>query len=89
MRILWRLSQGGRYSNKLMAMDLGVDEATVEQMIEQLKNLKYIEKDDMGNCSSGCGGCSVNHSCSSKHSGVELNLWKLTEKGRNAVSRMH
>jgi DNA-binding IclR family transcriptional regulator len=89
MRILWRLSQGGRYSNKLIAMDLGVDEATVEQVIEQLKNLKYIEKDDMAKLFPGCGGCAVSHSCSSKHSGVELNLWKLTEKGRKAVSRMN
>lgn len=61
MKILKRLSEGGLYSNKMMAKELGIDESMVEQMISQLERLGYIKKDNM-NASSGCDcGC-----CNSK-----------------------
>lgn len=88
MKILKRLSEGGLYSNKMMAKELGIDESMVEQMISQLERLGYIKKDNM-NSSSGCdcGCCSPkkSKSCCSGKNNVNIDLWKLTEKGRAAV----
>lgn len=57
MKILKRLSEGGLYSNKIMAKELGIDEGMVEQMVSQLERLGYIKRDNM-NASSGCDcGC--------------------------------
>ena len=53
IKILKILAKGGLYSNKLMAKEVGIDEGMVEQMVTQLQNLGYIEKDDMGSCSGG------------------------------------
>lgn len=87
IKILKRLALGGVYSNKIMAKELGVEESMVEQMIMQLQNLKYIEKDSMGNCSSGCD-CSKSSKkgscCGSKDANIKM--WKITEKGKKAVS---
>jgi len=89
MKVLKRLVQGGRYSNKIMAKELGIDEGMVEQMIVQLQQLGYIEREDMATCSGGCdcgseskkGGC-----CSS--SSVDINMWTITEKGKKTALRI-
>lgn len=87
IKILKRLAKGGIYSNKLVAKELGVDESLVEQMIEQLKSLNYIEKDTMDTCSSGCGTCSKKCGCCGDSSNIDLVMWKLTDKGRKAILR--
>lgn len=88
MKILQRLGQGGMYSNKSMAKELNIDESLVEQMIKQLQNLGYIEKENMENCSSQCNCCSAKSSCyscrNSKHN-IDINIWKITSKGKNAI----
>lgn len=90
MRILKRLSQGGVYSNKSMSRELGIDESLVEQMVSQLQNMRYIEKDSLQSCSNGCGGCcsEKSKSCCSNHN-IDLNLWKLTDKGKNALMKQN
>ncbi|HEY8805535.1 MAG TPA: FeoC-like transcriptional regulator [Clostridium sp.] len=87
IKILKRLAQGGLYSNKLMAKELGIDEGLVEQMITQLQNLGYIEKDDNENCSSGCdcGSGSKKDSCCGK-TDIGVKIWNITEKGKKAIS---
>ena len=87
IKILRRLAQGGMYSNKLVAKELGVDESLIEHMIMQLQNLKYIEKDSMENCSAGCdcGGSSKDGSCCGNNN-VKIKIWKITEKGRKAIA---
>ena len=87
MKILKRLAQGGMYSNKLIAKELGVDESLVEQIITQLQQLGYIEKDNIGNCSSDCGCCSTKSSCCSDKHNIDINIWKVTEKGKKTLSR--
>lgn len=89
MKILKRLSQGGRYSNKLMANELGIDESMVEQMIVQLQQLGYIEKEDMSACSGGCdcGSSSKKASCCNS-SNVDINIWKITDKGKETVLKI-
>ncbi|MCT8976779.1 transcriptional regulator [Clostridium sp. CX1] len=88
MKILKRLAQGGSYSNKSVAKELGIDESLVEQMIIQLEQLKYIEKDGMnnlsGSCGSSCAGCSTKGSCCSNN--IEINIWRITEKGKKAIA---
>lgn len=85
LKILKRLAQGGLYSNKSMAKELGVDEGLVEQMISQLQQMGYIEKDDIGSCSSGCGCCSSKSSCCSDKNNIDINIWKVTEKGKKVI----
>ncbi len=86
MKILKRLAQGGIYSNRLMAKELDVDESLVEQMIMQLQQRGYIEKDNMGDCSEGCGCCSTKSSCCSDKHNIEINIWKVTEKGKKTIA---
>lgn len=90
MKILKRLAQGGMYSNKLVAKELEIDEGMVEQIVIQLQQLGYIEKEKMNNCSSGCncssGSCSSkSNSCCSNHN-INVNIWGITEKGKKIIS---
>lgn len=87
MKILKRLAKGGLYSNKIVAKELGIEEGMVDQMIFQLERLGYIVKDNMN--SSSCCACSSctdkKKSCCSGNNNVNIDLWKLTDKGRAAV----
>jgi DNA-binding Lrp family transcriptional regulator len=86
-KILETLVKGGRYSNKAMASELGVDESLVEQMIDKLLQMKYIEKEKINSCSDGCGCCS-NKGCSEANThNVDINVWRVTEKGRVLISK--
>lgn len=89
MKILKRLAEGGRYSNRLVAKELGIDEGTVEQMILQLQQLGYIEKEDMSACSGGCdcGNSSKKSSCCDSNN-VDINMWKITNKGKETALRL-
>ncbi|KHD35646.1 transcriptional regulator [Clostridium acetobutylicum] len=84
MKILKRLKDGGIYSNKLMAKELGVSESIIEQMILQLEQLGYIKKDIM---TSGCdcSSCAPKKKSCCTGGNVKIDLWKLTEKGNRAV----
>lgn len=88
MKILKRLSEGGIYSNNSMARELGIDESLVEQMISQLQNMGYIEKDNMNSCNSGCGGCCSKKSSCCDSNNIEMNIWRVTDKGRQALTRL-
>ena len=85
IKILKRLAQGGLYSNKLVAKELGIDEGMVEQMITQLQNLGYIEKDVVSECSAGCNcGDSKKKSCCGNND-IGVKIWKITEKGKKTI----
>ncbi|MBU3073707.1 FeoC-like transcriptional regulator [Clostridium estertheticum] len=88
MRVLKRLAAGDRYSNKLMAKELGIDEGMVEQMLIQLAQMKYIEKEDMTSCSGvcNCGNGSKKASCCS--SKTDIIMWRITSKGKEAALRV-
>jgi DNA-binding Lrp family transcriptional regulator len=86
IKILKTLARGGIYSNKAMASELGVDESLVEQMIDKLLQMKYIEKEKINSCSDGCGCCS-NKGCSEATThNIDINIWKVTEKGKMAIA---
>ncbi|MCB2293326.1 winged helix-turn-helix domain-containing protein [Clostridium algoriphilum] len=86
MKVLKRLSQGARYSNKIMAKELGIDEGMVEQIILQLERMGYIEAEEMATCSGGCdcGSSSKKGSCCNT-SNVDIKMWKITSKGRETA----
>ena len=86
IKILKTLSKGGRYSNKLMATELGVGESLVKQMIDNLLRMGYIEKEKINSCGDGCGSCSSKEICSTNTHSIEINIWKVTEKGKRAIS---
>jgi len=89
MKILKRLTQGGRYSNKLMADELGIDEGMVERMLVQLQQLGYIEKEDMSPCAGACdcGDSAKKGSCCSGGS-IDINIWKVTSKGQETALKI-
>ena len=84
IKILKRLAQGGMYSNKVIAKELEMDEALIEQMIIQLQNLGYIQKESIKNpslsCNCGCGSCSTKGTCCASNN-IDINIWKITKKG--------
>ncbi|MCB2359003.1 FeoC-like transcriptional regulator [Clostridium estertheticum] len=88
MKVLKRMAQGDRYSNKIMARELGVDEGMVEQMLMQLERKGYIEKEDMVSCSGSCdcGSATKKASCCSSKS--DIIMWKITTKGNEATLKM-
>ena len=54
MKVLKRLAQGDRYSNKIMARELGIDEGMVEQMLMQLERKGYIVREEMASYAGSC-----------------------------------
>lgn len=87
MKILKKLAEGGRYSNKSMAVELEIDESLVEQMVDKLIQMGYIEKEKINSCGEGCG-CGSNKGCScSKSNMIQINIWRVTDKGRLAISK--
>ncbi|WP_246578158.1 FeoC-like transcriptional regulator [Clostridium frigoris] len=88
MKVLKRLAAGDRYSNKIMAKELGIDEGMVEQMLMQLAQMKYIEKEDMTSCSGSCncGSSAKKASCCRLKSNIIM--WKITSKGKEAALRV-
>jgi|GEM_PF-1698880 len=89
MKVLKRLARGVRYSNKIMAKELGIDEGMVEQLFLQLQQLGYIEKEDMEACSGGCdcGSIPKKGSCCNS-SNVGIKMWKITNKGKETVLKI-
>jgi len=85
IKILKSLAKGGMYSNKNMAKELGVSESLVEQMIDKLLKMGYIEKEKINDCNEGCGACS-NKGCCGSSNNIKLNLWSVTEKGKKAIA---
>ena len=88
MKVLKRLALGERYSNKIMARELGVSEGMIEQMLMQLERKGYIEKEEMASCcgSCDCGSGPKKASCCSSKS--DIIMWKITSKGNEAVLKV-
>ncbi|MDF2503751.1 FeoC-like transcriptional regulator [Clostridium sp.] len=87
MKVLKKLSEGGRFSSsRAIAGDLGIDQGMVEQMLMQLQQLGFIEKDKMDTSSTcTCSKCETTKKSSCCSSNVEIGLWTITEKGVKAI----
>lgn len=86
MRLLSLLSCGGIRSTAELARRLGVSEALVGMMAEDLTRRGYLQALDGGDCSTGCGGCAVVSQCKLPRAENRPPLLALTEKGRLTAS---
>jgi hypothetical protein len=91
MRLLGLLSYGGIRSTSELARRLGVSEALVGMMAEDLTRRGYLQAlggggaTVGGDCSTGCGGCAVVSQCKLPGATDRLPLLALTEKGKTAA----
>jgi hypothetical protein len=76
-QLLKVLSQGGAVSYGDLARILGVDQALVRRMVEDLASLGYL-RPAVESCGEECGGCASVSRCSTAGADCVLTL---TEKG--------
>lgn len=90
MKVLKRLYEGGRYSNEAIAHDIGIDVGMVENILMQLERMGYIEKSKKEDYCPACCGCSSKKSkmsCCNENNNININIWAITPKGRQAIGR--
>ena len=66
-----------------LAARLGVGSGLVEQMIEQLVHLGYLEAVELGCAEGACRGCKQAGACATR---PQARLWALTARGRRALA---
>jgi hypothetical protein len=81
-QLLKTVSEGGVHSYTELARSLGVSEELLEQMVEDLVRLGYLEPVG-GVCSSTCEGCPMGGLCAV---GGRGQAWTLTSKGSRAAA---
>ena len=77
-KLLELVAEGGVHSYTELARQLGVSEGLLEQMIEDLARMGYLQP-VAGDCHSKCAGCSLAETCAI---GGPTRVWTLTEKGQ-------
>ena len=73
-RLLNEIRSGGTLQPATLAARLNVSISMVEMMLEDLERRGLLKQ--IGNCNTGCHGCSLAESCSSGSSQGRLWLWK-------------
>jgi hypothetical protein len=91
-RILALLASGGARTLEGFALELDLDPAEVEDMLERLCSLDYVEElgeamsgscvDGERSSRAGCSGCGMASLCGQARKG---RVWSLTSKGREAA----
>lgn len=82
-RLLQILAEGGTHSYADLTRALGVSEALLQQMIEDLARMGYL-KPLGADCRAKCEGCPVAGICAV---GGRGQVWSLTEKGSQIAER--
>ncbi|KNF07228.1 FeoC like transcriptional regulator [Gottschalkia purinilytica] len=78
---LREISNMSAFSKKALASKMNTSEDVIEQVLEQLKRMKYIsEENNEASCSSGCKSCHT--TCSPN----PINTLTITEKGRKLLN---
>jgi hypothetical protein len=85
MRLLQLVSYGGIRSTSDLGRRLGITEALVTMMAEDLRRRGYLQAVSGGDCGTGCAGCGIVSSCKLPGAEDRLPLLVLTEKGQAAV----
>ncbi len=80
MKLLKIIANKGFYSKNAIAKEMGVAEGFLEEMVEQLFRMGYIEKVREQGCVGGCKGCAKASCCSSSNANVVF--IRITEKGK-------
>jgi uncharacterized protein YuzB (UPF0349 family) len=75
-QLLKMVATGGIHSYAQLARDLNVSEALLEQMLEELERMGYLQRMD-ATCDSHCDHCGESTTCSVHGPGQ---LWELTDK---------
>lgn len=71
------------FSISLLAKNLNITEAMVEDMIEQLIRMGYLIE-DLGSpsCATACGSCAFARSCNFN----PVNFYQLSDKGKKLIA---
>jgi hypothetical protein len=80
-KLLRLVATGGVHSHAVLVRELGVTEALLDSMIEELVRLGYLRLAE-GTCPSRCEGCPRSDTCGIGGGG---RLWVLTERGTRAA----
>jgi predicted ArsR family transcriptional regulator len=83
-RLLRILAQGGVHSRGELAQALGVSESLLEQGIQHLVRLGYLQASG-DDCRGMCSGCDVAGICAV---GGGDQVWTLTEKGSQTAGKL-
>lgn len=83
MKLLKIIADKGFYSKSGIAKELNIPEILLDDMVEQLLRMGYIEKVQNNTCSGGCAGCHKTSCSSNQNSNVKF--IKITEKGLKHV----
>ena len=75
-QLLRQIAAGGIHSYAQLARDLNVSEDLLEQMLEDLERMGYLQQMD-ASCDSHCGHCEVSATCAIHASGQ---IWEQTDK---------
>jgi len=81
--LLRRLADGRIYNLRELAQALAIDEALLEQMLQQLEAAGYLRA-VAGECQRGCAHCAYQAMCALTQGG---RIWALTERGRQAAKQ--
>jgi len=81
--LLQLLNQGTIHTPPALAAALGVPEALVVQMAEQLTRQGYLKESD--SCGLACQGCALQQGCQAAR---PAHTWALTEKGAKMLARL-
>lgn len=91
-RILALLAAGGARTLEGFALELDLDSAEVEDMLDRLRSLDYVEElgeamsgscvDGERSSRAGCSGCGMASICGQARKG---RVWSLTAKGRKSA----
>jgi len=80
-KLLRLVAAGGVHSHAVLAQELDVTEALLDQMIEELVRLGYLRPVD-ASCPGRCEDCPMHETCGI---GRGSRLWVLTERGERAA----
>lgn len=72
-----------------LAGRLGEDREFLLSFLSVLEARGYVGRafDHSPTCSTGCGGCAMANFCPAQGSRRDVEVWRLTEKGRRAAQR--
>ena len=84
-QLLQLMAEGGVHSYATLADQLGVSRGLLEQILQDLARMGYIEPLGRACDTSQCHHCPLGGSCATDTRG---NVWVLTAKGAQAAARM-
>jgi predicted ArsR family transcriptional regulator len=80
-QLLSLIYTGQAGTQRHLAEHLQISESIVEQMIDELVLMGYLEEAVL--CAEKCSGCASQAACGTDR---HLRLWSLTDKGRRAAT---